>query len=139
MILRALHVTVIAGTLAIAAACSPSPGPSTDNPSVRLVNPQGGRSYVEIAGLTRDTLAAVRGTTLQSDQWSALFRVAVADEGPAMLGQYAVTGDTLSFTPAFPFESGRTYKVRFDPSRIPGRGGASSAVVTALPMNCATC
>ena len=131
MILRALHVTVIAGTLAIAAACSPSPGPSTDNPSVRLVNPQGGRSYVEIAGLTRDSLAAVRGATLQSDQWSALFRVAVADEGPAMLGQYAVTGDTLSFTPAFPFESGRTYKVRFDPSRIPGRGAASSPVVTA--------
>jgi hypothetical protein len=48
--------------------------------------------------------------------------VAVADEGPAMLGHYEIAGEGLRFTPAFGFDPGRTYKVRFDPARVPGHG-----------------
>jgi hypothetical protein len=35
-----------------------------------------------------------------------------------MLGSHAVVDGTLRFTPAFPFDPGRQYEVRFDPSRV---------------------
>jgi hypothetical protein len=49
----------------------------------------------------------------------------VGDGQPAMLGEVAVAGDVLRFTPMFPFDPGRTYLVRFDPSALPGGGVAS--------------
>jgi hypothetical protein len=38
---------------------------------------------------------------------------------PDVLGRYAVADSAIVFTPLFPFDAGRTYRVRFDPSRLP--------------------
>ncbi|HVH29678.1 MAG TPA: hypothetical protein VM818_23185 [Vicinamibacterales bacterium] len=38
---------------------------------------------------------------------------------PDVLGRYAVADSAIVFTPLFPFDAGRTYHVRFDPSRLP--------------------
>jgi hypothetical protein len=112
-------------------ACSGPQTPSTDNPTIRLVTAREGSSSVDVTGLSGGTLDTLRRATLSADQWSSLFRVAVADDGPAMLGRYEVAADTLRFIPAFPLEDGRTYKVRFDPARVPGRTSGAVAVVTA--------
>jgi hypothetical protein len=42
------------------------------------------------------------------------------DEGVQIVGRYQVVDNTIRFTPTFPFDTGRTYKVWFDPARIPG-------------------
>jgi hypothetical protein len=128
---RVLLVTAIASACALAAACSRPDNQASNHPTIRLVTPRDGSSVVEVSGLTSATLDTLRRSTLNADQWSSLLRVAVADEGPAVLGQYHVTSDSLRFTPAFPFEDGRTYKVRFDASRIPGATSSAPALVSA--------
>jgi hypothetical protein len=130
VIRRGLCVTAIAGACALAAACS-SPAPSTDTPTIRLVTARDGSSSVEVSGLTSATLDTLRHSPFTADRWSSLLRVAVADEGPAVLGQYQVTAEALRFTPAFPFQDGRRYKVRFDPARISGQASTSEPVVRA--------
>jgi hypothetical protein len=128
---RALFVTAIASACALAVACSRADTPASNQPAIRLVTPRDGSSLVEVSGLTAATLDSLRRSSFTPEQWSSLFRVAVADEGPAVLGQYQVTADVLRFTPAFPFEDGRTYKVRFDPARIPGAPSPAPAVIRA--------
>lgn len=128
MIGRALVVTAIAGTCAVAVACSRPARPSTDTPALALVRPTGAPAFVQVSGLSGTTLDALRAAALTSEQWSTLLRVAVADDGPAMLGQYEIAGDSLRFIPAFAFEPGRTYKVQFDPSRVPGRSGGGALI-----------
>ena len=44
-----------------------------------------------------------------------LFRVAVSETSPGMLGTYAIADNALRFTPQFPLDAGRLYVVRFDP------------------------
>jgi hypothetical protein len=79
----------------------------------------GGVAYVEVTGLSHGALDDLEDAQLDADDWSALLRVAVDDDSPAMLGKYSVTETTLRFTPAFPFDPGRQYHVRFDPARLP--------------------
>ena len=89
-------------------------------------------------------MAALRAAGLSDDDWAELLRVTVvrdddADglEMPPVLGSYAVGDDgVLRFNPMFPFDPGRRYSVRFDPSRLPGRESAvfdPVAAVVALP------
>jgi hypothetical protein len=114
-------VAVMAGTLALAAACGPTLSkPASSAPAIRLTSPQGGHAYVEVTGLSSDALDALRRSDRTADEWSAILRVAVSDEAPGMLGSYSVAGGALRFTPQFPLDPGREYRVRFDPARIPG-------------------
>ena len=48
-----------------------------------------------------------------------------------MLGDYAVADDAVRFTPLFPFDQGRQYHVRFEPSRLPGGGADAGGVIEA--------
>src|SRR5262245_37732571 len=109
----------MAGTLAIAAACGRSKAPSA--PAITLTTPpNGGTAYVEVTGLSDDTLDALADANYTPEQWASVLRVAVSADAPAMLGSHAVDDDALRFTPDFPFDPGRQYEVRFDPSRVPG-------------------
>ncbi len=129
MIARLLGAAVMAGSLVAAAACGRSAG-APANPAIKLTTPQSGeRAYVEVTGLSRDMLDALRGAALTPDQWSTLFRVAVNDDAPGMLGAYSVADDALRFTPSYPFDPGRQYRVRFDPARLPGGGGSNAAPI----------
>jgi hypothetical protein len=127
--LRALLAAATAGLLAGAAACSRSL-PATDAPVITLVAPSDGASYVEVTGLSASTLDAVNNASLTPQEWTRVLRVGVADDGPPVLGAYARQQDTLRFTPAFPFDPGRPYKVRVDLSRVPGRTPGTASVVT---------
>lgn len=132
MHVRLLHVVAVASSLVTAAACGRSAATASD-PAIRLTNPRdGGTAYLEVTGLSGETLDALEGAGYTPDQWTAVLRVAVAPDAPAMLGTYAIADEALKFTPAFPLDPGRQYEVRFDPSRVPGasESGAASIVTT---------
>jgi hypothetical protein len=126
---RMLRAAAISAVL-IAAACSSGSLPST--PAIVFTPPSNGAAaYVEVTGLSSSQLRAVRSAELTSEQWSRVFRVAVSDAAPGMLGTYAVTGSALRFTPQFAFDPGRQYVVRFDPAQVPGTSTASAPAIVA--------
>jgi hypothetical protein len=76
---------------------------------------QDGKSTIAVVDLTAEQRSAV--VPLRSrDGWTAVFRVAVAADQPAMVGDYALDGDRLVFTPMFPLDPGRQYHVSFTPA-----------------------
>jgi hypothetical protein len=118
------------GLLIAAAACGRSATtPST--PTIALVNPDSAAAHIEVAGLSGDVLATLGNGDLTGEQWSAILRVAVDADAPAILGNYSVAGGSLIFAPLFPFDQGRAYHVRFDLSRVPGGGAPDPAPVVA--------
>jgi hypothetical protein len=122
-------------SLFVAAACG-SPDSSSSSPEIVLRHSSGEPAYVEVAGLSSAQLRAVKAAAFTDAQWSNLFRVAVSGSEQGMLGTYAVTGDTLRFTPQFSLDPGREYVARFDPSQLPGAGGAPAppiVVTVAVP------
>src|SRR5687767_12184809 len=129
MHVRLLCVAALTGFLVGAAACGRSPSAST--PEIRLTAPPNGAAYVEVVGLSDEMLDALEDTALTPDQWSAVLRVAVSADAPAMLGTHAVGDGAVRFTPAFPFDAGRQYDVRFDASRVPGIGESAGAPLAA--------
>ena len=126
---RALLAAAIAGLVAGAAACSRSL-PATDAPVIGLVAPSDGASYVEVTGLSAPTLDAVNNASFTPQEWAKVLRVGVADDGPPVLGAYDRQQDALRFTPAFPFDPNRPYKVRLDLSQLPGRAAGAAPVIT---------
>jgi len=129
MQVRLAVVAVLMGSLIGTAACSRSSGADAA-PSIQLTTPStGGTAYVEIKGLPDSTLRALGRGDLSPEQWSGILRVAVAADAPAVLGKYTVAGGALRFTPLFPFDEGRQYQVRFDPSRVPGARGDAGGVL----------
>jgi hypothetical protein len=127
--MRRLPAAVIAGVLAVAAACGRSL-PATDEPIITLAAPPAGPDYVEVTGLSAPTLKSIDSATFTPQEWSRVLRVAVAEDAPAVLGAYVRQNDALRFTPAFPFDPGRRYLVRLDLSQLPGRTPGTTAVVT---------
>jgi hypothetical protein len=81
--------------------------------------------------LSPATTASLREAELTPDQWPRILQVAVGDQTVPMLGAYTIRGDAVWFTPAFPFDPGRDYFVRFDPSRIPGGPPSMAPPITA--------
>jgi hypothetical protein len=87
-------------------------------PAIHLVAPPGGSARVDVVGLSAAALDRLDDARLTNTQWASVLRVSVADDGPAMLGSYSIADGAVRFTPAFPFDAGRQYVVRFDPSAI---------------------
>jgi len=136
---RALHAAFAGILLLAAAACGrSSDAASGSSPAIRLAAPaDGGPAYVEVTGLSGLTVDALDEAGYAAEDWPALLRVSVSDsaESPAVLGAYRTTPGGLRFTPAFPFDPGRTYHVRFDASRLPGAPPGTPALIgeVALP------
>ena len=101
-------------------------------------SPEG--ASIEVGGLTAEDLNALRAAGLGDDEWVELLRVTVAREDddsglemPPVLGSHAIGDDgVLRFNPMFPFDPGRPYSVRFDPTRLPGREAAGIDPVVAV-------
>ena len=106
MSVRVLRAAAISALL-IATACSS--GNSSSTPAIALGHQSSGTSYVEVIGLSAAHLRAVRAAALTDEQWARLFRVAVSDTAPGMLGTYSVTDSELRFTPQFELDAGRPY------------------------------
>ena len=118
------------GSVLVAAACGSS-GESSSAPAIALRQQNGGAPYIEVTGLSNRQLRAIRAAELTSEQWARLFRVAVSESAPGMLGAYSVAGGALRFTPQFNFDPGRSYSVSFDPSQVPGSNAAAAAPIVA--------
>jgi hypothetical protein len=117
-----------------ASACSRPAGPI----SITLVtDPNQKSNTVRVTGLSSAEISSLRQASLSDEQWSALLRVSVANgpaEAPPVIGRFDVTGDAVMFTPRFPFDPGREYRVTFDPSKMPSpRTGSPIATVVSLP------
>jgi hypothetical protein len=125
----------MAGALAVAAACG---GSQPSIPSVKLTTPNTGVAFVEVTGLSRQALAALAGTERTPEVWAAILRVSVATDGPPVLGTYSVGAGTLRFTPAFPFDPGRRYAVRFDLTGVVDPPGPPLYATVGLPASTAT-
>jgi hypothetical protein len=128
MSVRVLRAAAISALL-IATACSA--GNSSSTPAIALGDQGSGTFYVEVIGLSAARLRAVRAAALTDEQWARLFRVAVSDTAPGMLGTYSVTDSELRFTPQFELDAGRPYTVRFDPSHLPGADAGAGPVIVA--------
>ncbi len=81
---------------------------------------------MEVTGLASQDLSSLRDARPTVDRWQSLLRITVDDESApavndvqAVQGRYAVTQSSVTFTPAFPFDPGRAYRVAFDPARLP--------------------
>lgn len=111
----------------MASACSAS---SPEPISITLSSAQAADARIRVEGLSSTEASALAGATLDSGTWPRLLRVTIGgDATVAVAGRYAVVGRTIEFTPAFPFEAGRMYHVRFDPALLPSP--RSNAVVLA--------
>ena len=126
----ALRVAVLAGVLACAAACS-QPATTTGAPAIHLRTSPAGQPFVEVTGVSGDTLSALNRAALPQARWSTVLRVAVDPQSPPVLGTYAIEGGTIRFTPLFPFDPGRPYEVRFDPSTAVGDEGSANETLVA--------
>jgi len=109
----------------------------SSGPVIRMDTADRTRPSIEVTGLSRADLTALSRANLSADEWSALLRVAVrsstspsGEEPAAMAGRYTVA-DSLRFLPSFPFDAGREYEVRFNPSRV-SRAGLSASAATAI-------
>lgn len=100
----------------LASACAGSAGTST--PAIQLTTLDQGARVVDVVGLDRNALDALLKAP-EEERASAL-RVQVAGAAasrlPAMSGSYAVIGDRLRFTPAFPLDQTVAYRVIFQRS-----------------------
>ena len=122
---------VAAAALLLAAACTGSNPPA--EPVIRLVeNPENGKpAFVAVEGVDRRSMAAARRLTPASDEWKRIFdvRIVNADGGPSptpVAGTYSVAGSVLQFTPLFPFDPGRRYEARYNPSGLESGGDAKT-------------
>jgi hypothetical protein len=99
-------------------------------------------AYVAVSGLDAAELSSLRTRAATDAEWPSLLKITVGGGGdniagdslPAVEGRYAVTGTAITFTPLFPFDPGRLYRVAFDQSRLPHpRRAAVIAEVVRLP------
>ncbi|HEX7283817.1 MAG TPA: hypothetical protein VF239_17295, partial [Vicinamibacterales bacterium] len=113
---------VVLAALFFFAACS-DPGPLR----IELVTAQT-PATIQVLGLSDDQWFKAWSKFDTREQWQQVFRVSVAPDQPPMLGEYAIDGDRLVFTPMFPLDPGRQYHASFTPE-----GGAPIVATVGLP------
>lgn len=114
-----------AGPLKVSLKQTDSQPTSTGRPSHTIV----------VSGFSGQELQDLKAAQWNEESWQALLRVTVAgNDTSAVAGRYAVTSDALQFEPRFPFDPGRSYSVRVDPTRLPTpRNGQVVEQPVALP------
>jgi hypothetical protein len=86
-------------------------------------------SAVEVRGLD---LPAEAAAEVSQEEWARRFPVRSGSlEAPAMLGKWKREGDTLRFTPRFPFSPGITYSAKWQPPE--GAGQVSQHLIPKPP------
>lgn len=126
---------LLGAVLLLTAACATvscgSGAETAGAPEIRLAIPDNNpaAATIEVVGLPRAALSAVRARQLSAGEWTTLLRVTVAPESdaqspsvsdvPPVAGSYAVTDTALVFTPLFGFDAGRQYRAVFEPSAMP--------------------
>ncbi len=111
------HCLIGSLTAVLLSACSRSPAPV----DITLTSATGAKpAVVRVSGFSSAEARALDRARLDTPGWQAVLAVTVAGAaGPSVAGKAAVVGDAIEFTPAYPFDPGRQYEVRFDPSKLP--------------------
>jgi len=126
-----VHAAVLASMVALA--CS--------RPAIYTIGLNAQLRTIDVGGIPAASLSRLAKADWTDAQWQALMQVSVkaapGGRPPAIVGRYTVADAVLRFTPMFPFDDGREYDVRFDPSALPGSGatpgGTSLAATVTLP------
>jgi hypothetical protein len=134
----AAPLAIAAAALAFPGCSRPAPPASTPDITLHASPNPAEASYVEVRGLSPSDLSAIRTAHFDFAGWSALLKVSVGEgepdaDVPPVQGRYALSTESITFTPIFPFSAGRAYRVAFDPARVPGtRTGALREVVAVV-------
>jgi hypothetical protein len=108
----ARHAVVAAIAFAAAAACNTSS--NTASAAITLFTPpDGGAAYIEVTGAPDSMRRA------SPEDLARALRVSVAADAPPILGTYGVAGRSVRFTPLYPFDPGRQYRVVFTHDALP--------------------
>jgi hypothetical protein len=97
-------------------------------PSIRL-RADKDRVTVDVAGLSKDALAALAKLPADSPRWAEVLEVFVDRPGqpraglPAMLGSWAVEREVLRFVPRYRLARGVRYRAVLRPAALPGGAG----------------
>jgi hypothetical protein len=103
-------------------------GSSAGSPEVRLATAADGAAWFEVVNLSAAMVTAATSRELTREEWTDVLRVSVNDTQPAMVGTYSIEGHTLRFTPMFPLDPGREYRVSFKAAALPGLESERSSV-----------
>ena len=101
----------------------------------------GDKPVIEVINLHDEHVRALNARPLTAEEWAYVLSVSVAEGQPPMLGEWAVDGSTLRFTPMFPLDPGRPYRVVFSQIAIPDVSGyatpptVATVTVPARPMS----
>ena len=126
--MRILGSAVVAAALFLFSACS-STGPAGSGggqPRV-VLNTESPRPTIDVVGVAGTDLIEL-GTLNSREEWAAVLKISVGPDQPAMIGQYAIEGGRVRFTPMFPLDKGRQYHVAFMPP-----GGQPITATVGLP------
>jgi hypothetical protein len=99
-------------------------------PRVELLDEGRDEVRLDVAGLDRESLAAIDPATLRGEH--PLFEVFVASapaDAPALLGATSVADGRLRFVPRFPFRGGMRYRAVLHLARLPGGDPRSGDLV----------
>ena len=108
----ALHAVVATVAFAAAAACGTSSG--TASAAINLITPPGGgAAYIEVTGAPDSMRRA------SPEDLASALRVSVDADAPPILGTYSVAGRSVRFTPLYPFDRGRQYRVVLTHDALP--------------------
>jgi hypothetical protein len=102
---------------------------------VRLEEDGQSTPWVGVRGLSDADLAALRTAVWREEGWQGLMTVSVSGgDGTPLPGRYVTSREMLEFHPRLPLEIGQSYRVRFDPSRLPApRAGPVVEATLELP------
>jgi hypothetical protein len=110
----AIYHLPFAISLLLLTACGGTPSPSIE------VDRSQRPSVVEVRGLPRRDIRALRNATLTTEQWQQILRVSLRGAPLPIAGRYSAESGVLRFTPMYDFDNWRSFDVTFDPIKIPG-------------------
>jgi hypothetical protein len=96
-----------------------------------ILNVDDPRPTIDIIDVPENVLTEL-GTLESREAWTTVFKVAIGPEQLATVGQYSIEGDRVRFTPMFPLDRGRQYRVTFTP---PGGAGPVTGTVALPPVD----
>jgi hypothetical protein len=119
--------------VAVGAGCDR--GQASGSVEIRLVPGSGdGNAAIDVVNVPDDVGRAMANRALTREQWTDILRVSVAEGQPPMLGDYELRGATLRFTPMFPLDPGRQYRVVFNAAPVASSGSAAAPLVATVGL-----
>lgn len=122
----------------VLAACGREPAAHTPATLAMLLDTSRGPTAprIVVVGVDSENLRVLERIPRTNDDWARLLHVSVVGSDASIAGHYSATDGMVVFEPAFPFDRGQAYSLRFDPRALPTpRSDTAIAMVTGLPRD----